>query len=128
MTIETARLIISSLVLLSILLSFNAFARDVQRWTLPEGAIMRLGKGEISQIVYSPEGSRLAVASSIGIWLYDGSDGVELDLFTGHSHKLYAIAFSPNGDLLASGGGGEIRLWDAHTGELKRILDGSFNR
>ena len=43
---------------------------------LPEGAKARLGKGWISEtaysaIAYAPDGARLAVASSVGIWLYD---------------------------------------------------------
>ena len=35
--------------------------------SLPEGAKARLGKGRISEIAYSPDGTQLAVASSIGI-------------------------------------------------------------
>ena len=38
---------------------------------MPDGAIARFGKGTIGDIAYSPDGSRLAVGGSIGIWLYD---------------------------------------------------------
>ena len=48
----------------------HAFAQDYTQWSLPEGAKARLGKGWVSGIAYSPDGTRLAVASSIGIWLY----------------------------------------------------------
>ena len=48
----------------------NIFAQDYTQWHLPEGAKARLGKGSISDIQYSPDGTRLAVASSLGIWLY----------------------------------------------------------
>ena len=34
---------------------------------LPEGAIARLGKGDIKRITYSPDGDLIAVASSLGI-------------------------------------------------------------
>ena len=45
---------------------------DITEWGLPEGAVMRLGKGAISgNIAYSPDGTRLAVSSVIGIWIYD---------------------------------------------------------
>ena len=47
----------------------NTFAQDYTQWHLPEGAKVRLGKGEINEIAYSPDGTRLAVASSIGIWV-----------------------------------------------------------
>ena len=50
--------------------------------------------------------------------------------------KIYAIALSPDGSLLASGGyldqpgvggGGQIRLHDFKTGELKTLLKGHEN-
>ena len=52
----------------------SAFAQDYTQWHLPEDAKMRLGKGYISDVAYSPDGKRLAVASSICIWLYDAGD------------------------------------------------------
>ena len=52
---------------------------------LPEGAKARLGKGWISEIAYSPDGTRLAVGSAPGIWLYDTQTGEELSLLTGHT-------------------------------------------
>jgi hypothetical protein len=45
----------------------------------------------------------------------------------GHEDRVYALAFSPDGKILASGGGGrpayDIRLWDTATGkELRRLV------
>ena len=60
----------------------NGSAQDYTRWHLPEGAIARFGKGSISDFVYFPDGHRLAVLSSIGIWIYDVRTGEELDLLT----------------------------------------------
>ena len=51
------------------------FAQDYQTWGLPDGAKARLGKGSINEIAYSPDGTWLAVASSIGIWIYDAHTG-----------------------------------------------------
>ena len=52
-----------------------AQTQDYSRQNLPDGALVRLGKGGVSYedrgIAFSPDGSRLAVATSIGIWLYD---------------------------------------------------------
>ena len=103
----------------------NTFAQDYTQWHLPEGAKTRLGKGRVLEIVYSPDGVRLAVASSIGIWLYDAQTGEELDLLTGHTDQVYSVAFSPDGNTLASGSwDNTIHLWNAHTGEHIRTLSG----
>ncbi|MDE0297185.1 MAG: cohesin domain-containing protein [Candidatus Poribacteria bacterium] len=93
---------------------------------LPEGATQRIGKGAIWEIAYSPDGKYLAVASSIGTWLYNSRTGSELALLTGHSYGATSIAFSPDGQTLATGGDWPdrtIRLWDTATGVHKRTLD-----
>src|SRR5205823_2540514 len=44
---------------------------------------------------------------------------------TGHTGNIYAVAYNPSGDRMASGGDdGLIRLWDPHRGKLVRILYG----
>ena len=60
-----------TVLILFTLFSLNAFAWDSPQWHLPESAKARLGKGSISEIKYSPDGTRIAVAGSTGIWLYD---------------------------------------------------------
>jgi hypothetical protein len=60
---------------------------------LPQNAKARLGKGSILEIQYSPDGTRLAVASFIGIWLYDAQTGKELDLFTGHTDYVLSVTY-----------------------------------
>jgi len=45
--------------------------------------------------------------------------------FTGDPYFVLALAFSPDGKILASGGGGaSVKLWDAQTGVLKQALTG----
>ena len=98
---------------------------DSTRWKLPKEAGARLGKGEIDEIAYSPDGTQLAVRSSIGIWLYDVHTSGEINLLAGHTDSVNAMAYSPDSQTLASGSSDKtIRLWDAVTGEHKQTLEG----
>ena len=96
-----------TLLLLFALLSLNTFAQDYTQMSLPDGVTARLGKGWVSEVRYSPDGTRLAVASSIGIWLYDTATYQEIALLAGHTDPIHSIAFSPDGHTLATGSGGQ---------------------
>lgn len=101
-----------TLFLISSLLLSNTFAQDYTQWELPAGAIARLGKGGVGDIKYSPDGRLLAVASRIGIWLYDTTTYQEVALFTGNTFGITNTAFSPDGRILASGNDdGTVLLW-----------------
>ena len=97
-------------------------AQDYTRWNLPEGALARLGKGRAQAAVYSADGTRLAVSSSIGIWLYDAHTGDEVVLIP---ERVSELALSSDGSTLASSSNNDtIRLWDVASGQLKATLKG----
>ena len=114
----------------------DAFAREYTQWSLAQDAIAHLGKSTINEICYSPDGARLAIASSLGIWFYDtatsqveNSQNGEPVLLTGHSGEAISVAFSPDGKTLVSGGdNGEVHLWNSATGELKGDAQRSYGR
>lgn len=93
---------------------------------LPEGAIARLGKGTIGDIMYSPDGARFAVSADIGVWIYDAKTGKELDLIAEeHPARVYSAAYSPDSKTIATGGQDKtVRLWNAHTGKHLKTLTG----
>ena len=107
-----------------------AQTQDYSRRNLPDGAIVRLGKGRVSYedrgITFSPDGSRLAVATSIGIWLYDVETFDEIALLTGHTEEATAVAFSPDGTKIASVAGGYwprmLKLWTVETRQSLTIF------
>ena len=111
--------------LVGVLFAQESLAQDYTRLNLPDGALARLGKGPIGELAHSSDGTRLAVASSIGIWIYNADTGEELALLTGHQDWwIYSLAFSPNGTALASSDwlNDAVYLWDVATGTLKDTI------
>ena len=114
--------VLTALVLFSIC-SANTIAQDPNLGGLPEGAKARLRKGYIYDLKYAPYGSRLAAASSKGVWLYDSVTGDTVTLTRdGKRFKARGVAFSADGRTLFAADRGSICVWDAETGDQKRSL------
>ena len=115
------------LLFVSILFTPNLSAEDYSQWQLPEEAKFRLGKGNLHDIKYTPDGNRLAVATEIGIWIYDAQTEKELALLTGHTGRVTSLGFPADGRFLASGSfDGTIRLWDIDTGKQTAVFAGHW--
>ena len=104
-------------------------AINYQTAHLPDGALARLGKGNLSEsdraVAFSSDGQLFAVASGIGVWLYDATTARELALLTGHSNRSISVSFSPDSRTLASGSGdGTVKLWDVATRRTIATLTG----
>ncbi len=102
---------------------------EYQTEGLPEGAVIRIGKGFLSTessraISISPDGQLLAVASSIGAWLYDLRTLREVALLSEHTRLLTSVDFSGDGTtLLTSSRDHTVKIWDLSTKASKATLE-----
>ena len=103
----------------------QAAAPAYTRWHLPEGATLRLGKGHIKDIKFVPDGTQFAVATSIGIWLYDAQTGAEIARLNEKPRNIKTMAVSSDGRTLISGDfEGEVQMWDIPTAKLRATFRG----
>ena len=88
---------------------------------------LELAKERIRSVAFAPTGKALVAADAGGRIRFWRVNPPEEDLVI-QAHIIgYSIAYSPTGDEIATGGGlrgftGEVKLWDAKTGESRRTL------
>lgn len=87
--------------------------------------LARLGRGTLNQMTFSPDGQTLAVASSLGIWLYNVENPETPKLIVEDTGQVHGVAWSPDSSTLASAhADGTIRLWDTPGGDERGIWRG----
>lgn len=92
-------------------------AADPLLWRSQQAAI-------VYDVALSPDGKRAAAANQDGsIYLLDTETRALLRVLRGHRDQVFTVTFSSTG-LLASGSwDGEVRIWDAVSGEQQAVLD-----
>src|SRR5687768_15217567 len=63
--------------------------------------LQRIGNGYVSALAWSPDGTKLAAAGSIGVWIFEGI-GSAPHLLEGHRGIVNDVVWSPDGNWLAS--------------------------
>ncbi len=71
----------------------------------------------LSQIIWSPDGTVLAVATNSGVFLYDSASFARIR-FIASDAAVTSLAYSPDGAVLGAGTiGGAVQCWRASDGE-----------
>ncbi len=91
----------------------------------PKGTL----KPQIGALAYRPDGKMLALGTYKEVQLADPSTGQTIATLNGHAEAVRAVAFSPDGALLAAAGGlparsGEIKIWDVAGRKELRTIQG----
>jgi WD40 repeat protein len=84
---------------------------------------------EVPSMAFSPDGKELVVAGYREVRRFAMPPGQERGAVKGMADQVRALAWSPDGKMIAAGGGtpgafGELVLIDAATGSVVRTLDG----
>ena len=84
-----------------------------------------LGRGPINELTVSPNGEAVAVASSLGIWLYSLPSLEFAGLLENQGSGSETVAWSPNETKLASGNDdGLVQIWDIANKQVLQTLEG----
>ena len=97
---------------------------DVTTWALPEGVIARLGRGSVRDMAFSPDGRYFAVASAIGLWLYELPTLSPIALWDTERGMTDAVVFSPDSRQIVTHTFVEnVKIWDIEGGVCITKID-----
>jgi WD40 repeat protein len=110
---------------------------EIKVWDAETGQELHTLPGSGPSVAFSPDGRRIAgtgkqpivrygPTGSGEVKVWDAETGRELLTLQGHTSYVLNVAFSPDGQRLASGGFFDptVRVWDAQTGQQLLVLKG----
>ena len=98
---------------------------DVTTWELPDGAIARVGHGLIVDMAFSPDNASLAVATWIGVWIYELETMQPIALLETERGIVGNVVLSPDGKWVAtSNGDGIIKVREIETEQRVANIQG----
>lgn len=117
------RLVLSCLVLLLLFLGCRS-EQPSSIISLEIEEQFRLGNGYFRKALLSPDSSKLAIAGSLGVWVYE-TETLTTPLFIeGHAHHVDDVSWSPDSQWLASSSRDHtIRVWNMETGNQQFKVD-----
>jgi WD40 repeat protein/serine/threonine protein kinase len=105
--------------------SYEDQGPHVTIWDWEKHTVVRKIEGA-SRVEFDPSGSRMVTIVVGRAELIDTESGGRTAVLAGPSGEISALAFSPDGSLVASGGSdGTVHLFEASTGEQHLVLPGN---
>ena len=102
---------------------------DIAKWALPEGAIARLGRGNVRAMAFSPDGQYFAVGTSIGLWLYELPMLSPIALSDTERGMTSDVTFSPDSCRIVTHTFAEgLKVWDVQSGVCITRIENSNKR
>ncbi|MEX0716445.1 MAG: Gfo/Idh/MocA family oxidoreductase [Planctomycetaceae bacterium] len=98
---------------------------------------LRGHRGYVTGVAFSPDGRGIATSSDdMTVRTWNAADGAPGIVIADFEHPVQAVAFSPDGSTLATAAGdpdrvtkpGDVRLWDAATGDERATLPAPHKR
>ncbi len=101
----------------------NPLAVDPYLGPVPEDALIRIGRGSILDQDLSPDKSKIALGSSLGVWIYN-IKSYTYELYFEEETPIFNIAWSPDSTLLAgASGSNSLIIWSADSGTVLKELE-----
>lgn len=97
----------------------------VRIWDAKSGSLVRAlpRVTNLAAVALDPTGRLVAAASGSSVLVYDATTGKQLTVLLGHTDAVTGVAFSPDGDRLASSSKDhDARVWDTRTLRLIKVL------
>lgn len=81
---------------------------------------------EVQNLSFSPDGTYLAAATSVGeVYLWTVDSGTHTRTFAGHTGWVWGLDFSPDGlRLVSAGEDATAKVWDVQSGEVLMTFEG----
>src|SRR5688572_30724140 len=87
--------------------------------------LRKFGLGDLWQCAVSPDGQWMATSGGGGAFIWNFASGTMLHRLEGHHARVLALCFSPDGQVLLTGGADRtIRAWDVNSGTEIRSFAG----
>jgi WD40 repeat protein len=121
------------------LIASGSHDRMVKLWVATTGQVLRNLRGHVSavtSVAFSPDGRHLASASgdlsAVGVEhegvrgeakVWDLTTGQTIMSLDGHAGSVLAIAYSPDGQKIVTGGYNSLKVWDVSSGQAIQSLN-----